>query len=209
MNRRLRSVLDFLGWCGASVALLTLIAVVVGTGLYRHYEQRAKQFDLTKIDQVAERSAIVDANGEHYTYFGGENRFVVPLYDVSKNFINALLAREDSRFWEHEGVDLLGVVRAMVANARAGETKQGASTITQQLARNACDLKARTLDRKALEAMLARRIEKEYTKEQILELYVNRIYFGSGYHGIETASRGYFGKHASELSLGEAAALAA
>jgi penicillin-binding protein 1A len=167
MNRRLRSVLDFLGWCGASVALLALVAVVVGTGLYRHYEERAKQFDLTKIDQVPERSAIVDANGDHYTYFGGENRFVVPLYDVSKNFINALLAREDSRFWVHEGVDLLGVVRAVVANARAGETKQGASTITQQLARNACDLKARTLDRKALEAMLARRIEKEYTKEQI------------------------------------------
>jgi len=199
---------NFLGWCAASVALLLLVAVVVGTVLYRQYERRAAQFDLSKMDQVPERSEVLDSNGEHYTYFGGENRFVVPIYEVSKNFVNALLAREDSRFWEHEGVDLLGVVRAAVTNARSGETKQGASTITQQLARNACELKARTLDRKALEAMLARRIEKEYTKEQILEFYVNRIYFGSSYYGIETASRGYFGKHASELTLGEGAALA-
>jgi penicillin-binding protein 1A len=199
---------NFLGWCAATIALLLLVAVVAGVALYRQFERRAEQFDLSKMDQVPERSTIVDANGDHYTYVGGENRFVVSIYEVSKNFVNALLAREDSRFWQHEGVDLIGVVRAAITNARSGETKQGASTITQQLARNACELKARTLDRKALEAMIARRIEKEYTKEQILELYVNRIYFGSGYYGIETASRGYFGKHASELTVGEGAALA-
>src|SRR5829696_4631623 len=177
MTLRLRSVLNFLGWCAAIVALLALLGVVAGTALYRKYERRAAEFDLTKMDQVAERSAIVDGNGDHYSYFGGENRFMVPLYEVSKHFVSALLAREDSRFWEHEGVDFFGVLRAALTNARAGETKQGASTITQQLARNACELKARTMERKALEAMLARRIEKQYSKEQILELYVNRIYF--------------------------------
>ncbi len=208
MNRRLRSVLNVFGWCAAVLALLALVGVIAATSFYRQYERRAAQFDLTKIDQVAERSAILDANGDHYTYFGGENRFVVPLREVSKHFIDALLAREDARFWEHEGVDFWGILRAAATNVKAGETKQGASTITQQLARNACELKAKTLDRKALEAMLARRIEKDFTKEQILELYVNRIYFGSGYYGIETASRGYFAKSAKDLTLSEAAALA-
>src|SRR5207248_1350968 len=103
-------------------------------------------------------------------------------------------------------VDAQSVVRALIANVRAGETKQGGSTITQQLARNVCGLGERSLDRKALEAVLARRIESEYPKEKILELYVNRIYFGSGSYGIEAAARGYFGKHAAELTLGESAA---
>jgi penicillin-binding protein 1A len=209
MKPRARAFLNFLGWCAALIATLALGAVIAGHVVYQRYAARAAAFDLTKIDEVAERSAIYDANGEFYSYFGGENRLVVPLASVSKHFVNALLAREDTRFWEHQGVDFQGVLRAVVANLRAGETKQGASTITQQLARNACELRARTFDRKALEAVLAQRIETTYTKDQILELYVNRIYFGSGFYGIETAARGYFGKPAAELTIGESATLAA
>ncbi|HEV7867292.1 MAG TPA: PBP1A family penicillin-binding protein [Chthoniobacteraceae bacterium] len=208
MNPRLRSVLKFLGWSAAVVAVLAFAGLIAAKVLYSRYEQRAAQFDLTRIDEVAERSAVYDVNGELYSYYGGENRLVVPLTSVSKHFLEALLAREDARFWHHEGIDFRGVVRAFVTNVRSGETKQGASTITQQLARNACELKARNLDRKALEAVLARRIEATYRKDQILELYVNRIYFGSGFHGIETAARGYFGKPAGELTLGEGAVLA-
>lgn len=208
MRPRVRKFLNILGWLAAVVALVMFGGVVAALIAYDRYMERAAKFDLTKIDELPERSEVRDANGEIYSHFGGENRLVVPLSAVSKHFIDALLAREDARFWEHRGVDALGVARALVANIRAGETKQGGSTITQQLARNACELRAKTLDRKALEAVLARRIEEQYTKEQILELYVNRIYFGSGWYGIESAARGYFGKPASELTLGEGAVLA-
>jgi penicillin-binding protein 1A len=203
--KRMRRALNFLGWCAALLALLALGATIGGIVIYQRYERRAAEFDLTKIDDMPERSSVYDANGELYSHFGGENRHVVPLSAVSPWFIKALLAREDARFWEHHGVDLQSVLRAFIANARAGETKQGGSTLTQQLARNACELHARTLDRKALEAVLARHIEKKYSKEQILELYVNRIYFGSGYYGIESAARGYFGKPALDLTPGESA----
>ncbi len=202
-------MLNFLGWCAAFVALLACGVLGSFIVFYRHYERRAATFDLTKIDNLPQRSVIYDANGEIYSYFGGENRLVVPLNAVSKHFIDALLAREDSRFWEHPGIDYQGVLRAIVADLRAGKKEQGASTITQQLARNACELHEHTFDRKVLEAVLARRIEKVYSKSQILEFYVNRIFFGSGFYGIETAARGYFDKPASELTLGEAAVLAA
>lgn len=203
-----KSILKFFGWMAATCGVLLLAAFLFAAHLYTQYEQRAAKFDLSKIDDVAERSAVYDANGELYSYFGGMNRMVVPLNEVSKNFQNAVIAREDSRFWEHKGVDYFGIARAFVTNVLAGDKKQGASTITQQLARNACELHGKTLDRKALEAVLAQRIERNYTKEQILELYLNRIYFGAGFYGIETASRGYFGKSAKDLNLGEAAVLA-
>jgi penicillin-binding protein 1A len=209
MNRTFRRTLNFLGWCSAGLALLALAALLTGIFLYSRYEERAAKFDLTKMGDMAERSTVYDGNGELYSYFGGENRLSVPLSAVSKHFIDAVVAREDARFWEHRGVDYQSVIRAAIANARAGKTKQGASTITQQLARNACELRARTLDRKALEAVLARHIETSHTKEAILELYVNRIYFGSGFYGIERAARGYFDKSAADLDLGESAMLAA
>ena len=197
------------GWTAGTVALAAMAGAVFAAIKYHGYEERAAKYDLSKIDDVAERSAVYDANGELYSYFGGENRLVVPLPSVSKHFIDALLAREDSRFWQHHGVDFRGMARAMLANAAAGQTKQGASTITQQLARNACGLGERSIDRKLLEAVLARRIEAQYPKEKILEMYVNRIYFGSGCHGVEAASRSYFGKPAADLTLGESATLAA
>src|SRR5688572_6459025 len=208
MKKRLISILNFFGWLAAGLAVLALTAVLTVAKLYADYEQRAARFDLTKIGDVPERSAVYDANGELYSYLRGENRLVVPLRSVSKHFINALLAREDARFWEHQGIDFRGIMRAAVTNFRTGETRQGASTITQQLARNALELRGKNLDRKALEAVLAQRIEKNYRKEEILELYVNRIYFGSGFYGIETAARGYFAKPAAELTLGESALLA-
>jgi penicillin-binding protein 1A len=209
MTGKLRSVLKFFGWCAAMCAAMLFAGAVAAAVLYERYSDRAAKFDLSRLDAVPERSAIYDSHGEHYGYFGGENRIVVPLSAVSKHFLNALIAREDSRFWQHDGVDWRSVLRAAFVNLRAGETRQGASTITQQLARNAFQLRERTLDRKALEAALASRIEKIYTKEQILELYVNRVYFGSTYQGIETAARGYFGKSAADLTLAEGATLAA
>src|SRR4029434_4769124 len=101
-----------------------------------------------------------------------------------------------------------GILRALVRDVLSGSAKEGASSITQQLARNSLPLGGRTISRKLLEAMVALRIERQFTKQQILELYVNRIYFGTGCYGVETASQVYFGKNASQLTLPEAALLA-
>jgi membrane carboxypeptidase/penicillin-binding protein len=140
----------------------------------------------------------------------------VGIDQVPENLINALTSTEDSRFFEHEGVDYVGIARAMKLNLQKGEVHQGASTITQQLARNAFDLKTefldkdgreRGLDRKLVEAFLAMRLDEQYSKRHILELYLNHIYFGSGYWGIQSAAQGYFGKDVSQLNLEECATI--
>jgi membrane peptidoglycan carboxypeptidase len=190
----------------AGLFLIASLSLVV---LLRDYRHRAGMYELDRIADAAQRSIILDKNGEFHSYIHGENRLVVPLEKVSENFLTCLVAREDSRFWEHDGVDLRGIVRAAFTNLRSGKVEQGASTLTQQLARNTFQLGGRTYDRKLLEVFLARRIERQYDKKQILEHYVNRIYFGDGYYGVETASLGYFGKSAADLTLAEGATLAA
>lgn len=179
-------------------------AVVVGV-----YSQMAKRYDLTQLGRMPERTMVMDAQGELLGRMHGENRIVVPISQVSRDFIQALLAREDSRFYQHRGIDYIGVLRAFVRNVKDGHVVQGASTITMQLARNSYpDLNDRSFHRKLLEMMLARRIERLWSKEQILEHYVNRIFFGTGVYGIQRASQVYFGKHASQLTLGEGALIA-
>ena len=168
----------------------------------------ALTFDLSTIGQMPQRSSIYDRTGTFYSRTMGENRVVVPYDEVSPNFVKALISREDSRFYEHRGVDPLGIARAAVRNLLFGSMKEGASTITQQLARNSFPLGGKTFNRKFLEAAMAFRIEMEMTKEKILELYMNRIYFGSGLYGVETASQAYFGKPAAKMSLSESALLA-
>ncbi|HEX8489673.1 MAG TPA: PBP1A family penicillin-binding protein, partial [Chthoniobacterales bacterium] len=128
--------------------------------------------------------------------------------EISPFFIDALLVREDTRFFDHGGIDFRGIARALYRDIMSASAKEGASSITQQLARNSLPLGGRTLSRKLLEAMVALRIEKDFTKQQILELYINRIYFGSGCYGVQTASLAYFGKDASKLNLSESAILA-
>ena len=208
MKAPLRTTLNVLGWLCCAAALLALAGVIAASVAYTKYQKRAAQFDLSKIRELPERSAIIDANGELYSYLDGENRLIVSLERVPKHFIDALLAREDARFWQHDGVDYRGIARAAFTNLSKGAVRQGASTITQQLARNAFHLRGRTLDRKALEAVLAQRMEKQFSKQEILGLYLNRIYFGSGFHGIEAAARGYFAKPAEQLTVSESAMLA-
>lgn len=181
-----------------------LLWVLVGVLYYLW----ALTFDLSTIGQMPQRSAIYDRTGTFYSRTMGENRVVVHYDGVSPNFVKALISREDSRFYEHRGIDPLGIARAAVRNLLFGGMKEGASTITQQLARNSFPLGGKTFNRKFLEAAMAFRIEMEMTKEKILELYMNRIYFGSGLYGVETASQAYFGKPAADMSLSEAALLA-
>lgn len=171
------------------------------------YYAWALTFDLKRIHEMNERSVIYDHEGKYYSRLAGENREVVPFDKVSNDFINALISREDTRFYSHYGVDPIGIARAVVRNLMLGGFREGASTLTQQLARNSFPLGGKTLHRKAIEAALAFRIETELSKEEILEAYVNRIYFGSGTYGVEAASQTYFGKPASRLNLQEAATL--
>jgi len=187
-------------------SLLATLTVAVVIGVYSHI---AKEYDLTQLGQMPERTVVMDFKGEVLGKMHGENRIIVPLSEVSPDFVKALLAREDSRFYQHGGIDYYGVVRAAVRNIKDGRIVQGASTLTMQLARNSFpDLDDRSIHRKLIEMMLARRIEKACTKEQIIEHYVNRIFFGTGLYGIQRASQVYFGKHASQLTLSEGALIA-
>ena len=188
--------------------ILAAIVLACGFGLVTFYAIWAQTFDMKKVGEMPERNTVFDVDGKVYSRLAGANRLIVPLKEVSPLFIEALLAREDTRFYKHAGMDARGLLRAVYHNIVSGSVKEGASTITQQLARNSLPLGGRTLKRKMLEAMVSLRIERQFTKEQILELYVNRIYFGSGCYGVETASQAYFGKNASKLNLSEAAILA-
>ena len=172
------------------------------------YGTWAQTFDMKNVGEMPERSTVYDVDGKIYSRLAGANRLKVSLSEVSPEFIAAVLAREDTRFYDHKGIDWRGVLRALSRDIVSMKAKEGASSLTMQLARNSLPLGGRTFSRKLLEAMVALRIEREFTKQQILELYVNRIYFGSGCYGVETASQAYFGKNASKLNLSEAALLA-
>src|SRR5881394_488521 len=198
------SILFRYGW------KITLFILLLGAGVavFLFYGTWAQTFDMKNVGEMPERNTVYDVDGKIYSRLAGANRLKVSLSEVSPYFITAVLAREDSRFYEHQGIDWRGIIRALVRDITSGSAKEGASSITQQLARNSLPLGGRTMSRKVLEAMVALRIERQFTKQQILELYVNRIYFGTGCYGVETASQLYFGKCASKLNLSEAALLA-
>ncbi|MDZ4290155.1 MAG: transglycosylase domain-containing protein, partial [Prosthecobacter sp.] len=198
-------------WFSALVALLILggvtilgIVAVIVTPL----RERAEEFDLNELKKLEAASIIFDRNGDELSRIYVLNRTPVPIKDVPQHFIDAITAQEDSRFFQHNGVDYISLSRAVWQNVRAGEVTQGASTITQQLARQTFNLKERSYKRKLLEAFVAQRIEAHFSKSEILEMYLNRIFFGANFYGIQAAARGYFGKDAKELTLNESATIA-
>ncbi len=203
-KKSLRGKLFRYGW---KITLLALIAAG-GFAVFLFYGTWAQTFDMKKVGEMPERNTVFDFDGKIYSRLAGANRLKVSLNEVSPFFITAVLAREDARFYQHGGIDWRGILRALIRDVLSGSAKEGASSITQQLARNSLPLGGRTISRKLLEAMVALRIERQFTKQQILELYINRIYFGTGCYGVETASQAYFGKSASKLNLPEAALLA-
>src|SRR5881398_2092795 len=203
-KKRGRSRLFRYGW---KITLLALIAAG-GLAVFLFYAGWAATFEMKKVGEMPERNTVLDVDGKIYSRLAGANRLKVSLSEVSPFFITAVLAREDTRFYEHRGIDWRGVLRALGRDVLSMSAKEGASSLTMQLARNSLPLGGRTFSRKLLEAMVALRIEREFTKQQILELYINRIYFGSGCYGVETASQAYFGKNAAKLNLSEAALLA-
>jgi len=208
-RRRQRSVWR---WLLLLPLLLVLGAAAIGGALFlmmrAEFTEMARQFDLERLERMESASLVYDRKGELMGKFFIQNRDPVPYERLPKVLIDAVVAAEDQRFWQHDGVDYLGIVRAAMANWSAGRIRQGASTVTQQLARNSFDLKERTYRRKLLEITLAHRVEERFPKEKIMELYLNRVYFGGGLYGAEAAARGYFGIPAAELSAAQAAVLA-
>ncbi len=184
------------------------VAGILGLLVRAEFTEMARQFDLDRLERMESASMVYDRKGELMGKFFIQNRDPVPYDKLPKVLVDAVVAAEDQRFWSHDGVDYFGIARAAAANWSAGRIRQGASTVTQQLARNSFDLKERTYRRKLLEITLAHRIEERFPKEKIMELYLNRVYFGGGLYGAEAAARGYFGVPASKLTAAQAATLA-
>jgi len=206
---RRRSAWRWLIWIPLLLALLG--ALVAGVGLYymrSEFMTLAAQYDFKRLDRMESASVIYDRKGAQMGKIFIQNRNPVSYDKISPLLVNAVIAAEDQRFWDHDGVDYFGVLRAAQANWTAGRIRQGASTVTQQLARNSFELKERTYRRKLLEMALALQIEKNFPKKKIMEMYLNRVYFGGGLYGAEAAARGYFGVSAAELTASQAAVLA-
>lgn len=178
----------------------------------QRWETKARAFDYSKMAQMESASVIYDRSGTVMGRMFVQNRDQVSFNEISPHLITAVIAAEDARFYKHYGWDWYGIARAAITNLKSKRAKQGASTLTQQLARNTFPSELppndRTLERKFLEIFVAREIENRMSKRDILELYLNRVFFGSGFYGVEAASRGYFGKRAKDLNLSEAATLA-
>ncbi|MFN2388546.1 MAG: transglycosylase domain-containing protein [Actinomycetota bacterium] len=196
----------------AAPSALALLALVAAACAQFADLPTLRPEDLTRI-KLAQSSFIYDDDGNLITTMHGiENRTVVPLRRIPEHVRDAVIAIEDARFYDHEGVDLKAVVRALVANATSGEIKEGGSTITQQLVKNTIiapeGQAARTIERKIREAALSRQLETRVSKDWILEKYMNTVYFGEGAYGIQAAAKTYFGKPVGRLDMGQAALLA-
>lgn len=196
------------------VVLTTLVGGAVGLGYFGAslYRQLQDLPDITLVERYEpiEAIQIFDRN-DHLvcTVEGDEDRRVIPLNQVATQMQQAMLAAEDHHFYEHKGINPMSIIRATMANMAAGHVVEGGSTITQQLVKNLFFTEGmRTYDRKIKEAYLANALENKYSKERILEMYLNQVYFGSNAYGIERASSRYFDRSAASLSLAQAAFLA-
>lgn len=190
---------------------IILIIIVSVTFLAAYFYYRL-DVDTTKLtENVFQTSIIYDRTGSHILYeiHGEENRKIVPHNAIPDNVRLATIAAEDERFYSHSGIDIPAIFRAIKKDLESNQIQQGASTITQQLARNAYLTRERTFQRKIMEIFLAFKIEQEYSKDQILDMYLNEIPYGSNAYGIESAAETFFGKEAARLTLDEAATLSA
>lgn len=208
-----RRVARFLWRWTKRLVVVAVVSLFVGAAVLvyaiRHFEAQLPAIaDLKGNYHPPQITRVVARDGTLLAELFTERRTVVPIASLPPHVKLAVLAAEDAGFYEHEGLNYLGILRALVINVRSGKTKQGGSTITQQVVKNLLLDSERTYKRKIREALLARRLEQELPKDDILELYLNHIYFGHGRFGIEEAARDNFGKSARELTIAEAALLA-
>ena len=184
------------------------VLVVFFVGLWALTSGLPRRDELRTLGEMPQATTLYDVHNRPVFTIFKEYRIEVPLARISPHLRKAIVAFEDQRFETHRGIDVIRIFGAVYADLREGRKAQGGSTITQQLARQSFLTREKKLWRKVREIALARRIERMYSKEEILELYLNKVYFGDGLHGAEAAARGYFGKSAADLDLAEAALLA-
>ena len=193
--------------------LLGLVAAALGAAsiaaVFWVYGRDKNLPDIQKLSDYKPKqvTAILDAKGQRIGELFEERRTFVPYKEIPQFVIDSFVAAEDQKFWTHTGIDYVGMVRAFVINLRSGKARQGASTITQQVVKTFLLSPEKTFRRKIQEVILARRLETSLSKQEIMTLYLNQIYFGHGRYGIQEAARFYFGKDVSELNIGEAALL--
>ena len=188
----------------AAAVLFLLCGAVKTLGMDRWVD-----FDVYRITGCDRTSIIYDGQSDMVTRLHGvQDRTWVSVSELQPSTVYAFISAEDARFFEHEGVDVIRIAGAIVADIKAGSYVQGASTSSQQLIKLSHLTSEKTISRKAEEAALAYEMERQYSKEDILEMYLNYVYFGGGYYGIEAAAEGYFGVHASDLTLDQSAMLA-
>src|SRR5688500_13191999 len=203
-------------WFARLVAAIAVATAILGSGLGMTFlgAETVRKASVHKglpdveLRPLAQRSEIFASDGSLLSALYEEDRVPVPLSAVPEVLRDAVIAVEDSAFFEHQGVSVRGLVRAVKTNVSSGEVAEGGSTITQQLVKNSILTADRTYDRKAKEAVLAVRMERELSKNQILESYLNPVYFGQGAYGVSAATRRYFDKDLAQITLPEAALLA-
>jgi Membrane carboxypeptidase/penicillin-binding protein len=204
MKRRFRRI--FL-----SLLVLGLLLTAIGTAVAAAVYMWASQ-DLPNIQRISDYkpplvTTVYARDGSIMGYFYSQRRFLVSINEVPEHVRLAFLAAEDDSFYSHQGIDPVAMFRAFLRNLEAGKIKEGASTITQQLVKALLLDESREYERKLKELILAYRLEKYLTKDEILTIYLNHIYLGNGAYGVEAAARTYFGKHVSDLTIAEAAVI--
>lgn len=182
--------------------------VIAAFSIYHHFSKDLPKLDSLKDYSPPVISEVFSDNGTKIGEYWTEKRLLLQPKELPKVMIQAVIASEDDRFYEHGGIDPLGILRALFENIKAGHVVQGGSTITQQVTKGLLLSRERTLDRKIKEAILATRIEKRLSKEEILYLYLNQVYFGNRAYGVEAAALNYFHKTSKELNVAEAAIIA-
>src|SRR5947199_2138056 len=208
----MRLLLRFLGLLFAAGTTIFIVAIAAAAGLLWHYSQSLPDYSQLQDYEPAVMTRVHAADGSLLAEYARERRLYIPVQAVPKLVINAFVAAEDKNFYEHGGIDFSGIARAAVLYIQqygSGRRPQGASTITQQVAKNFLLTNEVSFARKVKEALLAMKIERAFSKERILELYLNEIYLGMGAYGVAAASLLYFDKSVHELTIAKAAYLAA
>ncbi len=203
-----RFIANIFSWFARLIALIVLSSSITIGGIYFYLSR-----DLPKISSLSDYhppiiTTVYSDDNRKIAEFYNERRIVIPLSEMPKMLIDAFISAEDARFFKHKGIDFLSIMRAYFKNIEAGTIVQGGSTITQQVTKSFLLTPEKSYTRKIKEAILAYRIDKKFTKEEILFLYLNQIYLGHGAYGVEAASGNYFGKSAKDLNLAECAILA-
>jgi penicillin-binding protein 1A len=190
------------------ILFFLIIPGILAVGTYTYFS-----YDLPRLTSVEDYTPktvtqVFSENGEIIAEFFVEKRYIIPIEEMPATLIRAFISSEDARFFEHQGIDLLSILRALIKNIESMDIVQGGSTITQQITKSLLLSPEKNYSRKIKEAILARRIENSLSKRDILTIYLNQIYLGHRSYGVEAAALTYFGKHASELNLAESAVLA-